>query len=132
MGTITNEQIQKINNQCRNGWRLDVQYYIYHNEKTLVKHININEENYLEFALRYTYENKVSLHISKFYHKVGDSFACSNGLGKSKIINEEQINRKSINKLIEYTNNLTDDELLRINAETPVIQSGIFVESEEF
>lgn len=132
MGIEKNEQIQKINNQCRNNWCLDVEYFIYSNEKTLVKHININEEDYLEFALRYNWKNQISLHISKFNHKKGDYFSTSHDFGKDKIINDQPANRKSINKLIEYTNILTDDELLRINAETPVTKNGIFIESEEF
>lgn len=132
MAKITKEQIQKINEKCSNGWRLDVEYYLYHSEKTLIKQIKIGYEHYLEFRLNYNYKNQISLHISKFYHKQGDYFASSEGLGKSKILNETQATRKNINNLIEFTNSLTDDECMRINAETPVTKSCIFVESEDF
>lgn len=132
MGKITREQIQKINNKCMNDWKLDVEYYIYHKEKTLVKQIKIDDENYLEFALRYNYKNQISLHISKFFHEQGKYYATSNGLGKSKILDNTKVKRKNINDLIEYTKQLNDSELLEINKNTQVTKNSIFVESEEF
>lgn len=132
MAKITKQQIENINKKCMNDWRLDVEYYLFHNEKTLIKHIKLDNEHYLEFALRYNYKNQISLHISKFHHKEGDYFASSQGLGKSKILDEIQTTRKNINNLIEFTNSLTDDECMRINAETQVTKSCIFVASEEF
>lgn len=132
MGTITREQIQRINSKCSNDWRLDTEYYIFHNQKTLIKHIKLDNEHYLEFALRYNYKNQITLHISKFFHKQGDYFASSNGLGKSKIIDNSQATRKNVNNLIELTNGFTDEELMKINAETEVIKSPIIVASEEF
>ena len=132
MPKITKQQIEKINNKCMNDWRLDVQYYLYHSEKELIKKIDLDEENYLEFKLRYNYKNQISLHISKFHHKEGDYFASSQGLGKSKILDETQVTRKNVNNLIEFTNKLTDYECMRINAETQVTKSCIFVASEEF
>ena len=132
MPKITKQQIENINKKCMNDWRLDVQYYLYHSEKTLIKQIRLNDENYLEFTLRYNYKNQISLHISKFHHRQGDYFASSEGLGKSKILYETQATRKNINNLIEFTSSLTDDECMRINAETQVTKSCIFVASEEF
>ncbi len=132
MPKITNEQIQKINNKCINDWKLDVEYYVFHNEKTLIKQIKLDDEHYLEFALRYNYKNQISLHISKFHHKQGDYFASSMGLGKSKILNEEKSTRKNLTNLIELTQSLTDDECMRINTETEVTKNNIFVESEKF
>ena len=132
MAKITKQQIENINKKCMNDWRLDIQYYLYYSEKTLIKQIKLNDENYLEFTLRYNYKNQISLHISKFHHKKGDYFASSEGLGKSTILNGTQATRKNINNLIEFTNRLTDDECMRINAETQVTKSCIFVASEEY
>ena len=132
MAKITKQQIENINKKCTNDWRLDVEYYLFHNEKTLIKHIKLDNEHYLEFALRYNYKSQISLHISKFQHRQGDYFASSEGLGKSKILDETQVTRKNVNNLIEFTNRLTDDECMRINAETQVTKSCIFVASEEF
>lgn len=132
MGKITREQIQKINNNCENGWELDIQYFLFHNEKILKKIIELDTEHYLEFKIDYNYKNQISLRISKFYHKAGDNFASSSGLGKSRILEEASAPRKSINKLIEITKTLNDDELMKINSETDVIRSPIFVPSEAF
>lgn len=133
MAKMTKEQIISLNNLCNNDWKLDVQYYIFHNEKTLVKQINIDNENYLEFAIRYNYKNQILLHISKFYHKKDENFASTSGLGKSIILNETSSKRKNVNNLIKFTKNLTDEKLLDINNNTSVSQgSGLIFESEDF
>lgn len=132
MGTITREQIQKINGKCKNNWRLDVQYYIFHSEKTLIKHIQLDEEHYIEFKLLYNWKNQITLSFNKFHHKEGDYFATSNGLGKNRILDTTEFSRKNINNLIELTEKLTDDELMLINSQTEVTKSPIFVASEEF
>lgn len=132
MASITKEAIQKTNTKCSNDWRLDVEYYLFHNEKRLIKHIELDDEHYLEFALQYNYKNQISLHISKFEHKQGDYFAHSQGLGKTRILDEIQATRKNLNNLIEFTKTLNDDECIRINAGTEVTKSFMFVASEEF
>lgn len=132
MAKITREQIQKINNKCKNGWELDIQFFIFHNEKTLKKIIELDEEHYLEFKIDYNYQNQIVLFINKFYHKLGEDYATSNGLGKKKILEETPASRKSINKLIEYTETLADEQLIQINSETDVIRTPLFVPTEAF
>ena len=132
MAKITREQIQKINNKCKNDWELDIQFFIFHNEKTLKKIIELDEEHYLEFKIDYNYKNQIVLFINKFYHKTGENFATSNGLGKKKMLEETSASRKSINKLIEYTEKLTDEQLMQINSETDVIRTPLFVPTEAF
>lgn len=132
MAKLTKEQIQKINGKCENDWGLDIQYFIFHNEKQLIKIIDLDEENYLQFKLGYNWKNQISLYISKFYHKQGDYFATSEGLGKTRILDDTEQARKSINNLIEYTKTLTDYEVMQLNAETRVYKSPIFVASKEF
>ncbi len=82
MAKITLGQITKINNICSNEWVLDVEYAKFHNEKTLIKHIRLDEEHYLEYRLGYNYNNQISLHISKFYHKPNDTMASTSRYGK--------------------------------------------------
>ncbi len=133
MASITKEQIININQQCMNDWKLDVDYFLFHNEKTLIKHIQLDNEHYLEFALRYNYRNQISLHISKFYHKQGEEFASTSGMGKSKILNETSVKRKNVNTLIEFTKTLTNDKLMEINKNTKVSSGyGLIVQNEEF
>lgn len=133
MAKIKQEQLQKINNMCSNEWIFDLQFFIYHNEKTLIKRIRVDEEHYLEFTLRYNYQNQIVLHISKFYHKPEDTFASTTGMGKSKILDETQAKRKNINDLIHLTKQLTNERLLEINKNTPLATGyGIIEQSEEF
>lgn len=132
MSKITREQLQKINNSCQNGWRLDVQYFLFHNEKRLYKHIELDNENYLEFALLYNYKNQIKLSINKFHHKQNDTFAVSQGLGKSKILDDTVATRKNTNNLIEFTKKLDDEQLMEINSTTEVEQSIMFVPTPVF
>lgn len=133
MAAITQEQISAINNKCSNEWQLDVHYYLCHNEKILVKRIRLDENNYLEFSLRYNYKNQIELHISKFYQETGKNFASSDGMGKNKILDETEIKRKNVNNLISFTSKLTDAELLDINKNTKVATGyGLIMQSEEF
>ena len=133
MAKITTKEIQNINSKSSNGWQLDTQYFIFHNEKILVKCIELDEEHYLQFLLNYNYNNQISLHISKFYHKQGDEFASTSGLGKSKVLVETPAKRKTINSLIDYTSKLDNSKLLEINKNTSVSKgNGLIVESEDF
>ena len=133
MAKITTKQIQQINKACSNGWQLDTQYFLFHNEKTLIKCIKLDEEHYLQFSLNYNYKKQILLYISKFYHKQGESCASTSGLGKSKILVEKQAKRKTINELILLTRGLDNTKLMKINEDTPVSNGGgLFLQSEDF
>ena len=129
---MTQKQLQEINYKCKNNQEFNTTYYVYHQEKTLIKRIIIDDESYLEFNLGYNSKNQIQLHISKYYTQKHIGTATSEGLGKSKVLEETSYKRKGINNLIIKTQNLTDDELLKINAEKKVINNGIFVPSSEF
>ncbi len=132
MQMMTKQQVQEINNKCKNNWEFDTTYYIYHQEKTLIKRIIIDDESYLQFKLNYNSKNQIQLRISKFYTQKHIGTATSEGLGKSKVLEETSYKRKDINNLIIKTQNLTNDELLKINTETKVIDNGIFIPSPVF
>ena len=130
---LKKEQIVKLNNSCRNDWQLDVQYCLMHGEKTFIKRIDLDEQNFLEFRLEYNSENQTQVRISKFFHKPEEVFATTSGMGKSKILDNTPVARKNINKLIEYTKELTNEKLLEINRNTEVSKSnGMFLQSEDF
>ena len=57
MAKITREQIQKINSKCKNSWELDIQYFIFHNEKTLKKIIELDNLNNKVIKLKQNIEN---------------------------------------------------------------------------
>ena len=132
MQMMTQEQIQEIGNKCKNNWKFDVTYFRFHQEKTLIKRIIVDDESYLEFQLGYNYKNQIQLRISKYYTQKHIGTATSEGMGKSKVLEETSYKRKGINNLIIKTSSLTDDELLKINAETKVIDNGIFAPSPVF
>lgn len=133
MAKITTEQILKINRMCSNNWRFDIQYFIYHSEKTLRKQIDLNEQSYLEFTLRYNSQNQIVLHISKFYHEKGGNYTSTSGLGKNRILEETEAKRKNVNDLIRLTKTLTDEELVEINKHTKVAPGyGLIMKSEDF
>ncbi len=98
-----------------------------------MKCIDLDEESYLKFTLCYNSQNQIVIYISKFYHKKGDYFAHSDGLGKRTTLDQTQAKRKNLNKLIEYTDRLNNETLLDINTVTPVLSGGgIFAPSENF
>ena len=132
MQMMTKQQVQEINNKCKNNWEFDTTYYIYHQEKTLIKRIIIDDESYLQFKLNYNSKNQIQLRISKFYTQKHIGTATSEGLGKSKVLEETSYKRKGINNLIIKTQNLTNDELLKINTEKKVIDNGILIPSPVF
>lgn len=116
-----------------NEWELDLDYFLFHNEKTLIKRISIDEENYLEYRLEFNYNKQIILHISKFYHKPHTQYATTNGIGKRKILVESSAKRKELKKLILLTKDLTNEKLLDINKSTPVSTGhGLIVQSENF
>lgn len=130
---ITKEQILKINNKCSNGWKFNVESFCFHNEKSFIKQIKIDDEHYLEFTLRYNSENQILLHISKFYQEKGKEYATTSGMGKHKLLSNEVFKRKSIHYLINFTKSLNDSELLEINKTTkPSTGYGVILPSEDF
>lgn len=133
MPKITKAQIDSLNSKCKNDWKFDWQYYLNYGEKTFIKSIPLDAENYLEYALRYNYKNQISIHISKFNHKENETFAVTSGMGKSIVLDETQVKRKNVNDLIEFTKTLNDEQLIEINKNTKVSKSnGLILQSEEF
>lgn len=115
------------------GWKLDLEFFLYHGEKQLMKCIELDEESYLKFTICYNSQNQIVIYINKYYHKKDDYFAHSEGLGKKTMLNSTPTKKKEINKLIPLTHLLTDTELMEINKHTPVSSgNGIFIPSKDF
>ena len=133
MSVITKQEINNINGKCNNGWMLDVQYYMFHNERTLIKQIPIDDEYYLEFRLCYSNKKQILVHISKFHKKPNEQCAVTTGLGKNAIIDETEYKRKNINNLLAFTNKLNNFKLMDLNKNTKISSGyGLIMESEEF
>ena len=116
--SMTKKQVEELNNRCKNGWKFDITYFIYHQEKTFIKRIKQQNEGYLEFRIYYNSENQVALHISKFIYTSDKACATSEGLGKITAIDNTKYIRKNINNLIIVTARLTDEKLLKLDKET--------------
>ena len=102
MAKITVEQVKKINSKCDNGFRLDVQYFLIHSEKTLYKDIDINNNLKIEVKINYCpeYENSLgynretgklipTLNFRKWVRESDESLWTSTDWGKRKIISDE-------------------------------------------
>lgn len=133
MESMTRKQIQEINNKCCNNWKFDTSYFIYHSEKTLIKKLKVDDTGYLEFRIYYNSQNQVTLHISKFEYARDGETATTEGLGKITTLDLKKHKRRIFNNLIAFTDKLTDDELLKINAETKVSAGyGLILQSKDF
>lgn len=133
MSVITKQEINTINGKCSNGWLLDVQYYMFHNERTLIKQIPIDDEHYLEFRLCYSNKKQILVHISKFHKRPNEQCAVTTGLGKNAIIDETEYKRKNINNLLALTNRLNNFKLMELNKNTKVSNGyGLIMQSPEF
>lgn len=121
--SIKREQLLKINNACSNDWELNTFYYLSYGEKTLIKRVDLDEESYLQFELYYNSRNQISIRISKYNIDKATGYGVSHGLGKHKILVEDQAKRKNINSLIELTHELDNNKLMEIN-QSASISSG--------
>lgn len=133
MESMSKKQIQEINNKSSNNWNFDISYFVYHSEKTLIKKLKVDDTGYLEFRLYYNNENQIALHISKFEYDRDGKTATTEGLGKITTLDLKKHKRRIFNNLIAFTDKLTDDELLQINAETKTSSaSGLILQSKDF
>lgn len=130
MAKINKEQVQRINDKCSNDWIVDTIHLVSFGEKQLLKRLTTDNKGFLEFTIYYNSDNQILLRISKFEYINGcDSLAVNNGVSKCKILDETKSKRKSVDKLVNFTNILTDKKLLEINSNTeaPII-TGLILE----
>lgn len=117
---ITKEQLEKWNEGCKNDFKVDISYLVYHSEKTLEKRIILDDETYLKCHLSFynKYENYKSVgyyinaNISKWKHQ-GD-FDNSYGLGINIKVSDKIYDKKSFKELQKITENITDSIIIDI------------------
>lgn len=114
MAKLTDAEVQAIHSKCSNDWRLNRELYIFHQEKALTKQIDIDNENYTEFTIRYNSKRQIILTISRYYHKQNERLAVTSGAYKRIILEETAFKRKSVNNLIAFTGKLTASKLLEL------------------
>lgn len=121
---MTKNQIQELNNKCSSNWKFDTTFFVFHSMKTLFKKLKLDETGYLEFRLFYNNENQITLNIRKFNYK-GLGVCTTEGKSKRIILDNKRIARKNVSKLLDYTERLTDEKLLKISK---TIQGGNYSE----
>lgn len=120
MAKLMKKDVERYNEGCKNGFKFDIQYYLYHNEKTIVKDIKLDEEHFVRAHITFynKYENYrqvgyyINVNISKWYHKKDDNFASSSGLGVNIKINDNIYQKKSFKEIQKASENLTDDYII--------------------
>lgn len=110
---MSKEEIQKVNEQCQNGWA----YCIHSNGKyeieALNKKIDINDKACLEFILYYNEDSQIVLDIVKLKNDIHSNN--SDKKIKSKVLYIRQFRFQQLDRLIKNANLLTDEKLLEIN-----------------
>ena len=131
---MTWAQVKKINDELTNGWKFNLQFFLYHNEKTV--HMEIPQENgYIEAVLMFT-ENMINrwcgtgtyhidLHITRWYPANTEGAYTSNGLGQWVNLGGEYP-RRVFKKLTEKAKELTVEDILRIHDEKVTNYSGLY------
>ena len=116
--SMTKQQITEINHKCYNNWRFNIVFWVYHSQKTLFKKLKVDDTGFFEFSLNYNIENQIVLHISKFNYIKDIETAVCEEKGKIIILDNTSNKRRNIKKLIDITEQLTDEQLLKLNSET--------------
>lgn len=116
--SMTKKQIEEINHKCSNNWKFNIVFWVYHSQKTLFKKLKIDDTGFFEFSLSYNSENQIILHIDKFNYIKDVETAICEEKGKNIILDKTPNRRRNIKKLIDITEQLTDEQLLKLNTET--------------
>ena len=114
MSKITKQQIIKINEECQNNFKLDLQCLMMNEEKILIKNIDIDEVFNIECKIEHTKnENNlynICLKLSK-HKKISDKMTQLVSSYYTFILDNKEYKRRNIKDLIKYTELLNDEEL---------------------
>lgn len=129
MAKITREQFNKWNDQAKNGFQFDLQYFLTWNEKTLTKKIKMENGDIIEFKIeydkeyeKYTNEWKVTRNVETgryipmlyITHWRPTQSGCytSSGWAKSEILGSPE-NSKKYNVLCKFSETVNTDEHMK-------------------
>lgn len=113
--SMTKQQIMEINNKCKNNWEFDTEFFVFLSMKTLFKKVKIDDTGYFEFRLFYNNQNQITLHIKRFYYEDNRIMERE---ATSIILNKKVYERENVSRLLDMTEKLTDEQLLKLYAET--------------
>ena len=123
MAKLTREQVDKWNEGNKNGFQFDITYFLYHSEKTLSKHIEIDDTHVLQCQIMFrdemtqvtnSYGCKYPVHTGKVipvihfaYSVKSGGMLVSHGLGYWHTLGEA-IYKKNYKALQGFTEAWTD------------------------
>ena len=122
MASYTHEQIDRWNAKLKNGFKLDFQYLLNHNEKAATKYLDLPNGKLLQARLiwndvrdghRYTGLVRPQLHLS-VWSSTGTGMMHSFGLGAFVEITEQTYTRRNWNEIVKLTADFTDDKIMEI------------------
>lgn len=99
MAKLTREQFNKINAACKNGFMLDLRYFMIWSEKQLIKNIEIDDLNCYEVVIG--------------FHEVSENFR---KVGEKPFIRFSRCSRRSVNDVMWTVSHLktidVDDQVV--------------------
>lgn len=120
MASYTREQINRWNAKLHNGFELDFEYLLNHNEKVATKYLDLPDGRRLQARLmwndvreghRYTGLVRPFLHLSIWYG-ADTGMMRSYGLGAFVKITEQTYTRRNWNEIVKLTAEFTDDKIM--------------------
>ena len=128
MAKLTREQAKKWNEQAKNGFQFDIEYYLIWGEKTLTKKIKMENGDVIEFKIEYNkeFETKTNGYGCKWNVETGryipmlyithwkpSSSGCyhSSGWEKIETLGSPE-NSKKYNVLCKFSETVNTDEYM--------------------
>lgn len=108
---MTKKQVVEINHKCSNSWKFDTTFFVFHSVKSLFKKLKVDNTGYFEFRIYYNNQNQITLNIKRFDYKDNVTVA---GETKSIILDKTEVKRRNNSKLLDMTEKLTDEILLKL------------------
>lgn len=115
MKPMTKREIEQINNKCSNNWKFDLLYFIYRNQKNLIKKVRMPDETgYFQFRLCYNNENQVTLNMREFRYFPAENVTVEN-TDRNIVLKENTYKKRNLHNLILSTLELNDNRLIALN-----------------
>ena len=119
MAKITREQVEKMNNQLHNDFKMDLMSLV-SGDKVPTKKVTLNSKQYVSASLyfreHYSKDYKKSIQIDlniSLWHKEENGNAVSHGLGKWYTL-EKDLARKNFKNMVALTEEITSHYVLAI------------------
>ena len=90
---VTYAEIDKIKNQVPEGWELDINYYVFHKEKSIKRTIEIGEDKRVIYTLSFrggNYYSRVKQGYKIMLNRSIQNGNCITGLGHSILIDDNK------------------------------------------